>query len=307
MNTKKLIRPLYSIGTVARLTGVSAHSLRAWDRRYGLSASQRDEAGRRVYSQADLDHLSLVKHLVDQGVKIGDIARMPSDTLRLMAEDAKAGSTEKHVLVIGNQACHLIDKHQIRFRGYHCELFDLNFLQDEDNKESIDIDPWVMLLDIESLSMSLVENIETLIKKHPPKHSILVYRYASELMIEKLVSLGVRCVKAAVNVDLLIKELNFFNTHVEKFQDKSLRSAPARFFSDDQLTEIIEDYTRSDCACPRHITELIKSLAAFEEYCLSCEVENKKDAALHSSIYSHAAKSRHLMERALQVMIDHHY
>jgi hypothetical protein len=32
-------RPLYGIGTVARLTGLKSDTLRVWERRYGLGAS----------------------------------------------------------------------------------------------------------------------------------------------------------------------------------------------------------------------------------------------------------------------------
>ena len=37
---------LVSIGTAARLAGVSTHVLRAWERRYDLKLSKRDERGR---------------------------------------------------------------------------------------------------------------------------------------------------------------------------------------------------------------------------------------------------------------------
>ncbi|RCL44621.1 MAG: MerR family transcriptional regulator, partial [Halieaceae bacterium] len=34
-------RPLYGIGTVARLTGLKSDTLRVWERRYGLGASHK--------------------------------------------------------------------------------------------------------------------------------------------------------------------------------------------------------------------------------------------------------------------------
>ena len=50
-------RPLYGIGTVARLTGLKPDTLRVWERRYGLGASHKSATGRRQYTQADLEHL----------------------------------------------------------------------------------------------------------------------------------------------------------------------------------------------------------------------------------------------------------
>ena len=47
-------RPLFSIGTVARLTGVKADTLRVWERRYSLGASLRSPSGRRLFTLSDL-------------------------------------------------------------------------------------------------------------------------------------------------------------------------------------------------------------------------------------------------------------
>jgi DNA-binding transcriptional MerR regulator len=47
--------PLYSIGSVARLAGVSTSTLRNWERRYGVpKPSQLTAGGQRLYSRADL-------------------------------------------------------------------------------------------------------------------------------------------------------------------------------------------------------------------------------------------------------------
>ena len=77
-------RPLYGIGTVARLTGLKADTLRVWERRYGLGASNKSATGRRQYTQADLDHLQLVAALVSQGVRIGEIAASDGNTLQVL-------------------------------------------------------------------------------------------------------------------------------------------------------------------------------------------------------------------------------
>ena len=67
-------RPLYGIGTVARLTGLKPDTLRVWERRYGLGASHKSNTGRRQYTQADMEHLQLVSALVKGGSRIGEIA-----------------------------------------------------------------------------------------------------------------------------------------------------------------------------------------------------------------------------------------
>ena len=77
-------RPLYAIGTVARLTGLKPDTLRIWERRYGLGASQKSATGRRQYTQSDLDHLQLISALVGAGSRIGEIATAPRKTLEML-------------------------------------------------------------------------------------------------------------------------------------------------------------------------------------------------------------------------------
>ena len=67
-------RPLYGIGTVARLTGLKPDTLRVWERRYGLGASHKSPTGRRQYTQSDVEHLQMVSALVSSGSRIGEIA-----------------------------------------------------------------------------------------------------------------------------------------------------------------------------------------------------------------------------------------
>ena len=106
-------RPLYGIGTVARLTGLKADTLRVWERRYGLGASHKSATGRRQYTQSDLDHLQLVAALVSQGVRIGEIAASDGKTLQMLLERHSQGSgprremppAKSKVLFIGAELC----------------------------------------------------------------------------------------------------------------------------------------------------------------------------------------------------------
>ena len=41
----------YQIGTVSSLTGIDAHTIRAWERRYGAIKPARSEAGGRLYDE----------------------------------------------------------------------------------------------------------------------------------------------------------------------------------------------------------------------------------------------------------------
>jgi MerR family transcriptional regulator, light-induced transcriptional regulator len=80
---------------VTRRTGLSAHLLRAWERRYEVVKPSRSEGGRRLYSDADIERLRLLYHATLAGRSIGQVAELSTEALtalvRLDAEaDAKA-------------------------------------------------------------------------------------------------------------------------------------------------------------------------------------------------------------------------
>lgn len=69
-----LIEDKLSVKTICQLTGINEHTLRAWERRYGVVKPRRLENGRRVYSIEDLEKLKLIALLIRKGFLIGNIA-----------------------------------------------------------------------------------------------------------------------------------------------------------------------------------------------------------------------------------------
>ena len=59
--------PRHPVRVVAQRTGLSSHVLRAWERRYGVVAPHRTEGGQRLYSDADIERLSLLRTLTAAG------------------------------------------------------------------------------------------------------------------------------------------------------------------------------------------------------------------------------------------------
>lgn len=66
--------PTYPLGVVARLTGLSAHVLRAWERRYGAVRPVRTPGGTRRYRESDVQRLQLLRAAVSAGHSIGEVA-----------------------------------------------------------------------------------------------------------------------------------------------------------------------------------------------------------------------------------------
>ena len=81
----------FTIANVEKETGLSKDTLRMWERRYGFPAPERDPAGDRVYPEAQVEQLRLIKRLIDQGHRPGHLMALSPDALRtLPARDAKA-------------------------------------------------------------------------------------------------------------------------------------------------------------------------------------------------------------------------
>jgi PAS domain-containing protein len=54
----------FSIGEVAAMVGMSAHTIRAWERRYGVLSPKRTGGNQRRYTVEDVEHLIHVKRAV---------------------------------------------------------------------------------------------------------------------------------------------------------------------------------------------------------------------------------------------------
>lgn len=64
----------FSIQFVSKVTGINAHTIRAWEKRYNAVSPGRDQNGRRVYTQEEIDRLNLLGHLVNEGHTISEVA-----------------------------------------------------------------------------------------------------------------------------------------------------------------------------------------------------------------------------------------
>jgi len=82
---------MHSIKVVARRTGLSADVIRAWERRYNAVSPQRSATDRRLYSDADVERLKLLRRATEAGRRIGDVAQLSLQELsHLVTEDEAA-------------------------------------------------------------------------------------------------------------------------------------------------------------------------------------------------------------------------
>jgi DNA-binding transcriptional MerR regulator len=91
--------PIYNIGVVARMTGVSMATLRAWERRYDFPESERTAGGHRLYSERDVLRLRWVKDRIDDGMQtaqaIHALRRQEKSGNLALVEQLPSGSDER--------------------------------------------------------------------------------------------------------------------------------------------------------------------------------------------------------------------
>lgn len=80
--------PRHPVRLVANQTGLSAHVLRAWERRYGVVAPHRSQGGQRLYSDHDVERLRRLRQLTGRGHSISRIATLSLADLERLEEQA---------------------------------------------------------------------------------------------------------------------------------------------------------------------------------------------------------------------------
>jgi methanogenic corrinoid protein MtbC1 len=71
--SRTLVPAEYSIAAVSKLTGVSCHALRVWERRYGFPVPQRSASGHRRYAHEQVGLIQSLARLARGGRPIGEL------------------------------------------------------------------------------------------------------------------------------------------------------------------------------------------------------------------------------------------
>ncbi len=82
----------YPIKVVARRTGLTAHAIRAWEKRYSAVEPIRTPTNRRVYTEEHLQRLLLLARATRAGYSIGQVAKLPTGKLVEIVKEADAGA-----------------------------------------------------------------------------------------------------------------------------------------------------------------------------------------------------------------------
>jgi hypothetical protein len=310
----------YGIGAVARLTGLTDHTIRVWERRYSAVVAERAPNGRRVYGPADVHKLRLLKQLTDQGFSIGQIAGDTVEALRQRArslDDFAGGSMPDRIAVaiLGDFLPSQFSAHGRDVAPVEIAVADTNrdrFLADLGSHE---ID--VIVLETPVLDNNVSDQLLEYMEHAGAAGGVIVYNFGRGRDADVARDARTVVVRAPVNVDearaailrafapgapLRPRPERSPNASAEQ-TDVSAPIAPRRFDSK-QLATLAHASTAIDCECPHHLAQLVSDLTAFEIYSASCANRDEEDAELHQYLHRTTAQARALIEAALQRVAD---
>lgn len=284
----------YTIGTVARMTGLSTHVLRKWEARYGVPNPVRSTTGRRRYSPDDLSKLRSLANLVHRGHAIGELASLSAHDLMVMVETNPAveGVTNVRVSVSGAGLAAMIAAERTVFPPSY------EFLVVSGHPAMSGATD-VLVIECASLSDELHNRLTGLARV------VVVYNFASSRVLQQFEDSGMTCLKAPITAAQLLPHLPS-----KVSSDLSVRQSPAAHplpplppplprFSDASIAAIANASTTIECECPLHIAQLLTSISAFERYSAECETQQPDDHELHAFLRQIAGHARAQFEVAL--------
>ncbi|MEM1028969.1 MAG: MerR family transcriptional regulator [Myxococcota bacterium] len=84
----------YSIRVASRMTGISSHTLRMWERRYGFPVPQRTPGGARRYTADDVARLKLISKALEAGYRPNEVVgESPAALQEMVAVLSRAPGT----------------------------------------------------------------------------------------------------------------------------------------------------------------------------------------------------------------------
>ena len=311
---------LYGIGAVAKLTGLTDHTIRVWERRYSAVVAQRAPNGRRVYDPSDVEKLGLLKRLTDQGLSIGQIAGDTIEELRERAQslsDFVTAPVPEHIgiAILGDFLPH-------QFAAHERDVAPVDVLVAEDNRDRFMADLTrqridVVVLESPVLDSEVIDRLRGYMDQAGAARGVIVYGFGRVRDVDSARDSRIVVLRSPADVDEVRAAILRAYTSAAPGSPRELPRADTsaaewhfagpiapRRFSNLQLMKLVQASTAIDCECPHHLAQLVGDLTAFEIYSANCANRDEEDAALHRYLHQTTAQARALIEVALERVAD---
>lgn len=290
----------YRSGAAARLAGLPVETLRVWERRYGLSDTERSSRGQRLYSEQQVKRLGLLKQLVDQGHPIGQLAALALDQLRALAGgNAAGGGQDEGPVRLAVAGIGLARR--IAASG---ETARLQVVASWSRLEEAAAPPAqgaadLLVVELSELHEAAMAAIAAAKEAVGAAAVMVLYRFSASATIRALRAHGWLVARVPAEFGELVSLCR------AALAGRGLPpraepepAAPPRF--DEQALAAISNAGNSvACECPRHLADLLLMVGSFERYSAQCASRNEADRLLHQELYQAAGQARAVLEQAM--------
>ena len=311
----------FGIGAVAKLTGLTDHTIRVWERRYNAVVTERADNGRRIYTVADVEKLGLLKQLTDQGISIGKIAGSEISRLReqvtAMSNMAALPTPDSiRVAVLGEFL-------PGRLASEAAAVSPLELVVVDSNRERFKADLRrhcvdVVVVESPVLNASTLSELRDCMDSCGAQRAVLVYGFGRTSDIKLARDSRIVVVRSPANVDEICAavertyrrsspQVTPIDSKLDERPTSDWRFSGAiapRRLSQQQLANLANTASAVECECPQHLAQLVADLSAFEIYSANCAARDDEDAALHRYLHQTTAEARALIEVALERVAD---
>ena len=306
---------LMKIGAVERLTGVSAHTIRKWEERYGAVTPRRTDGGDRLYSDDDVQRLILIKRLANRGLSLTGLANLSLDQLAgrwatvAMAERPTIRSGPVRVAVLGAGIMAAIGGDDDL-----CNRIEIVAAaeRETDLKSALAGQSFeVVLVECPAVLADTAAKLRHTMLDIGARAAIVVYRFGTRAHVDALRSGNIDVLRAPSELSGLeaqITRLANYNQSPSPAIDWRNGEAPQHEaivkpprLSRESLAAMVNAQTKGHCGCQHNLVDIFLSLTALEDYLGGCENRSPEDKQLHANLRRMVGHSREVIEDA----IDH--
>ncbi len=329
------LQPAFRSGAVARMAGMPVATLRIWEQRYQAVQPTTAASGHRLYSAADIERVSLLRRLTEQGHAIGLLASLETAQMRELmrasglgaltpdSEVAPAQPATMRIVVVGQALARRLERSvnhspggpALQWAGVFDSLAEATQAAQRSAAPGVDL----LLWQAASLQPGAQHELRAAQSAWQAPAAAVVYRYSSAASRAALTAAGVALLpepaddaplgpwlvtlaRRATAAGTAIKNSNVADSNLAPSGMRGLADRPisAPRFADLALTEFAGLSTTMACECPSHLAQLLLQISNFETYSGDCASRNAADAQLHADLQRIAGAARMLFETALE-------
>ena len=289
---------LYKIGAVAKRTGISPECLRAWERRYGLAPAER--AGKtRFYSASQVERLTRVKALLEQGHPISQLIQLSDDELlrRLRPQPPRAATHRRRTGLVGGQ---LILAHREARQSPEVTDAGMEVVAEWSAAAELRAERGALpeldclVVYVPTLDPQHLEEIEEI---SPDASLVVAFRYATARDLEVCRQAGRAILRWPAEWQTLVRRVTATTP--------AAASTPRRY-SDGELLHIAMMASQTGCDCPHDLAKLIGEINDYESHARRCGSANGRLDEDHRLIAGRLGTARDQLEESLHVLVEKH-